>query len=265
MDTTNPNCRRLQLLSDRRIGLWVCIFLAAATILVYLPVKDYEFVSFDDPLFVSDNPQVQKGLTLETVKWAFSDAVFKSNYFIPITWLSFLLDYEIYGNFAGGYHLTNLFLHVLNVLLFFTLWCRLTGSVWPSAFAAALFALHPLHVESVAWVTERKDVLSTLFWLLTILCYGEYVRKGNIGRYVLTLFLFILGLMSKPMLVTLPFVLVLLDYWPLRRLEILGLRQLLFRLVLENWQFFVTVAVTAAATFVTQEQAGEVKCLAGMP
>lgn len=265
MDTISPDCRRLKILRDRYIGLWVCLFLAAVTILVYLPVKDYGFVSYDDPLFVSDNLQVQKGLTLETVKWAFSDAVFKSNYFIPVTWLSFLLDYEIYGNFAGGYHLTNLLLHVLNVLLFFTLWRRLTGEVWPSAFAAVFFALHPLHVESVAWVTERKDVLSTLFFLLTIRSYAEYVHKGGVGRYVLTLFLFILGLMAKPMLVTLPFVLLLLDFWPLRRNATLVWTKRIFKLFWEKWPFFVIVAITAAAAFMTQGQAGAVKSLEAIP
>ena len=149
--------------------LLVCLLLVLATLSVYWQVKDFEFVNYDDPLYVADNRYVQKGLSLETVKWSFTDATRKTNYWVPLTWLSILLDYELYGMNAGGYHLTNVLFHVLSTLLVFIVFRRLTGALWQSAFVAALFGLHPLHVESVAWVTERKDVLSTFFWLLTLL------------------------------------------------------------------------------------------------
>jgi 4-amino-4-deoxy-L-arabinose transferase-like glycosyltransferase len=136
-----------------------------------------------------------------------------------VTWLSFILDYELYGLNAGGYHLTNLLLHLANTLLLFLVLKRMTGALYRSAFVAALFALHPLHVESVAWVTERKDVLSTLFWMLTLWAYGRYVDRPSLHRYLLALLAFSLGLMAKPMLVSLPFVLLLLDYWPFDRLQ----------------------------------------------
>jgi len=253
------------LFAGMRPELWICLLLAAATLLVYWPVKDFDFISYDDPLYVTDNRYVQKGLSPETVKWAFTDAVKKTNYWVPLTWLSILLDHELYGMHAGGYHLTNLFLHVLNTLLVFMVLRRLTGALWPSAFAAALFGLHPLHVESVAWVTERKDVLSTFFWLLTMLSYGGYVRRPGAGRYLLTFILFVLGMMSKPMLVTLPFALLLLDYWPLGRLEGEAWKQRFFHLVWEKGPFFVVVMIAAVAAFVTQQAADAVKSLAAIP
>ncbi|MDF1591310.1 MAG: tetratricopeptide repeat protein [Desulfobacterales bacterium] len=254
-----------------RPDYWVCLLLVVATLSVYWPVKDFEFVNFDDPLYVADNRYVQKGLTLETVRWSFTDATRKTNYWVPLTWLSILLDYELYGMNAGGYHLTNVFFHVLNTLLVFIVFRRLTGALWQSAFVAALFALHPLHVESVAWVTERKDVLSTFFWLLTLLSYGGYVGRPGAGRYLLALLLFILGMMSKPMLVTLPFVLLLLDYWPLGRLGSGGVLANLARpatvlkLIWEKGPFFIIIAIAGVATFLTQQEAGAVKSLAAIP
>ena len=254
-----------------RWDYWVCLLLVVATLSVYWPVKDFEFVNYDDPLYVAENRYVQKGLTLETVRWSFTDATRKTNYWVPLTWLSILLDYELYGMNAGGYHLTNVCFHVLNTLLVFIVFRRLTGALWQCAFVAALFALHPLHVESVAWVTERKDVLSTFFWLLALLSYGGYVGRPGAGRYLLTLLLFILGMMSKPMLVTLPFVLLLLDYWPLGRLGSGGVLTNLARpaaalkLVWEKGPFFIIIVIAGVAAFLTQQEAGAVKSLASIP
>jgi tetratricopeptide (TPR) repeat protein len=190
--------------------------LTLLTLLVYAPAFTFPFVNFDDPAYASQNPQVQAGLSGDGVRWAFT--TFHSANWHPLTWLSLQLDATLYGGMnAGGYHLTNVLLHVANTLLLFLVLDRLTGAVWRSAVVAALFALHPLHVESVAWVSERKDVLSTLFWMLTLAAYGSYVRRPGVGRYLLVVLALGLGLLAKPMLVTLPCVLLLLDWWPLDR------------------------------------------------
>ena len=247
----------------------ISLFLVLTIIAVYGQVKDFEFINFDDPIYVTENRYVQQGLTVETFIWSFTDATRKTNYWAPLTWLSILLDYELYGMNPGAFHLTNVFFHILNTLLLFIVLNRYTAAIWKSAFVAALFALHPLHVESVAWVTERKDVLSTFFWLLTLLSYGGYVRRPGAGRYLLTLLLFILGMMSKPMLVTLPFVLLLLDYWPLGRFEvaanILSWKKKFLYLVWEKGPFFIIIVIAGAAAFVTQQEAGAVKSLAVIP
>jgi Flp pilus assembly protein TadD len=167
-------------------------------------------------LYVTENARTQQGLTWDNVRWAFT--TFESSNWQPLAWLSHMLDVELFGLWAGGHHLTNVLLHALNTaLLFYVLW-RMTGALWPSAFCAAVFAVHPLHVESVAWVSQRKDVLSTLFWLLAMLAYRRYVLKPGAVRYALVAACLLLGLMAKAMLVTLPCVLLLLDYWPLRRI-----------------------------------------------
>jgi hypothetical protein len=181
-------------------------------------VKDHEFTNYDDNLYVTENPHVQAGFTFESIKWAFTNH--HVGHWHPLTWLSFMLDYKLYGLNPSGYHLTNLFLHVINTLLLFLLFTGMTQAVWQSAAVAALFAIHPLHVESVAWVVERKDVLSTLFFISAMISYVSYVKRPKAQLYMMTLLLFILGLMCKPMLVTLPFVLLLLDYWPLKRFKL---------------------------------------------
>lgn len=192
----------------------VCLCLSAAVWIVYAPTLQHGFQHFDDPMFALD-PNVQKGLTAETVRWAFG---FQGPiYWHPLTWLSLMLDRQVFGPGAGGFHLTNVLLHNLDVLLLFLVLLRMTGRPWPSALAAALFAVHPMHVESVAWVAERKDPLSLCFGLLAILCYARYARQPSLKRYLPVLLFFILGLMSKAMLVTLPCVLLLLDFWPLGR------------------------------------------------
>lgn len=198
--------------------LAICTVLAIITIAVFWQVGNHEFISFDDNDYVTENRYVQDGLTLKGIVWAFSQP--HAHNWHPLTWLSHMLDCQVFGLKAGMHHLVNLFFHVANTLLLFIILRRMTNALWPSAFVAGLFALHPLHVESVAWVAERKDVLSTLFWMLTMGAYVYYVKRPGYKRYLLVFVFFVLGLMSKPMLVTLPFVLLLLDYWPLKRLNL---------------------------------------------
>jgi tetratricopeptide (TPR) repeat protein len=201
---------------DSLVEMLVGAALAALTLLVYCPTFQHPFVNYDDGVYVFQNPQVQAGLSAEGVRWAFT--TFDAGNWHPLTWLSLQLDSELYGGLqAGGFHLTNVLLHTANTLLLFLVLTRMTERMWRSAVVAALFALHPLHVESVAWVAERKDVLSTLFWMLTLAAYLYHVRRPGVGRYLLVMLALGLGLMGKPMLVTLPCVLLLLDYWPLGR------------------------------------------------
>ncbi len=198
----------------------ICLALAILTVITFWPLKDCGFINFDDGDYVYENAYVQSGLSWNSIVQAFSSELMKkSGHWHPVTWLSLMLDYQIFGLNPHGYHLINLLFHVLNTILLFLILRRMTKKLWPSAFVAALFAIHPLHVESVAWITERKDVLSTFFWMLTMGAYSYYVENPGFRRYFFVLLFFILGLMSKPMLVTLPFVLLLLDYWPLHRFQ----------------------------------------------
>jgi len=196
----------------------ICLFLAALVWLVFGQTLGHEFVNYDDDVYVSENPAVIHGLNLAGVGWAFTHIV-ASNWH-PVTMLSHMLDCRLYGLHAGGHHLTNVLLHMTAVILLFLVLREMTGAPWRSAFVAAVFAIHPLRVESVAWVAERKDVLSGVFFMLTLWAYVRYARRPfSLIRYLLLVALFTLGLMSKPMLVTLPFLLLLLDFWPLRRLD----------------------------------------------
>ena len=205
---------------SRKIGLdsWVCLFLFLATLAVYSQVGSYGFVNFDDPEYVTGNPMVRAGLNSTSAAWAFTTN--RDGNWFPLTWLSHMLDCQLFGLQGGLHHLTNVLLHALSTLLLFGLLKRMTGMRWRSAFVAFLFALHPLHVESVAWITERKDVLSGLFSFLAIWGYLYYVERPKPVRYLFVLVPFCLGLMSKPMIITLPFVLLLLDVWPLRRISL---------------------------------------------
>ncbi len=202
------------------IPILICLALAILTVITFWSLKDCGFINFDDPDYVYENAYVQSGLNWNSIEQVFSFsselAKISGNWF-PITWLSLMLDYQIFGLNPQGFHLINLLFHVMNTILLFLILRRMTKTLWPSAFVAALFAIHPLHVESVAWITERKDVLSTFFWMLTMGAYSYYVEHPGFRRYFFVLLFFVLGLMSKPMLVTLPFVLLLLDYWPLQR------------------------------------------------
>ena len=182
----------------------ICLALAVLSAVVYWPVGRYGFVNFDDAQYVSQNPVVLRGLTLEGVQWSFTSGT-AGNWF-PLTWMSHMLDATIFGANAGAQHLVNVALHAANAaLLFLALWC-MTRARWRSAFVAALFAVHPIHVESVAWIAERKDVLSAFFWMWSLLAYVAYVERRSAARYALLLLTFALGLMAKPMVVTLPLV-----------------------------------------------------------
>ena len=196
--------------------LIICVLLALACLLAFWRVNLSDFVSYDDTAYVTENSHIQSGLTLEGIEWAFTTG--HATNWHPVTWLSHMLDVQLFGLNPGWHHFINLLFHIANTVLLFLVFHRATKALWQSAFVAALFALHPLHVESVAWVAERKDVLSTFFWMLTMWVYLSYTARPGVVRYLSLLACFALGLMAKPMLVTLPFVLLLLDYWPLGRL-----------------------------------------------
>ncbi len=247
----------------------ICVFLVVSTLAVYWQVSDHDFVLLDDNQYVVDNPKVQAGLTAEGIAWAFG-TTHASNWH-PLTWLSHMLDCQLYGVSSGKHHLTNLFVHIANALLLFYAFRRMTGHPWQSAFIASLFALHPLHVESVAWVSERKDVLSTFFWMLTMWSYVWYAQRPRAISYLLVLLFFAMGLMAKSMLVTLPFVLLLLDYYPLGRIQ--GSpgaatphpKQPIFRLVLEKIPLLALAAASSAMTFYAQAHGGAVGSLDVIP
>ena len=204
-----------------RADLVVAVLLTLAIVAVYFQVRQHEFVVYDDRVYVSDNAFVREGLSARGLNWAFDFTEKNKTYWHPLTWLSHMADVQLFGLTAGRHLIINVLLHVLNTLLLFALFRRMTGKIWPSALVAGLFALHPLNVESVAWVAARKNLLSSTFWMVTTLAYVRYTEKPGPGRYALTLTVFSLGLLSKPMLVTLPCTLFLLDIWPLRRCRIL--------------------------------------------
>ncbi len=233
---------------------WFSVLISAALLLVtlglYWPVTDQDFVYFDDSRYVVENRAIQRGIDAAVVEWAFTTD--RMGTWHPLTWLSHAADWSLYGSDAGGHHLTNLLLHALNALLLFGVLRRMTGSLWPSAFVAFVFAVHPLNVASVAWIASRKGVLSTTFWLLTMWMYGDYTRCGGVGRYALVLVAFALGLLSKPMLVSLPLVLLLLDVWPLRRMGWDGTATGEARPVPEKIPLFVMAAAVSIAVFLVR-------------
>lgn len=234
-------------------SVFICIALAAAALVAFEPVRRNGFVDFDDPLYVTENPDIKNGFTRQSVLSAFTRS--HAAFWHPLTSLSHILDCELFGLNPLGHHLTSLLLHIANTLLLFLAMQNMTKTLWQSAFVAAAFALHPLHVESVAWVAERKDVLSGFFWMLTIIAYLHYLRNPNIKRYLLAILGFTLGLMSKPMVVTLPFILLLLDYWPLNRAENLK-SKIIPRLLLEKVPFLVLSAAAAVIAFLFQQKQG---------
>src|SRR5262245_44787230 len=202
---------------SKRFDWLVALALAVVTAAVYWEVRGHLFVNYDDTIYVTNNRQVCSGISWNTVAWAFKTTA--DGNWIPLTWLTHILDFQLYGLIAGGHHLTSLFIHLVNVVLLFWVLKRLTAALWRSAFVESRFAIHPLNVQSVAWIAERKNILCAFFWMLAILAYSWYAVKPGWKRYVSVLLLFALGLMSKSMIVTLPFVLLLLDYWPLGRLS----------------------------------------------
>ncbi|MGH8024793.1 MAG: tetratricopeptide repeat protein, partial [Limisphaerales bacterium] len=272
-------------MNNRQSGLsipgFICLLLALATLAVYFPAHHFGFVDYDDPGYFSENPRVLAGLTWPNIHWAFVTGA-EVNWH-PLTWLSLMLDATIFGDGAGGPHVTNVLLHAANSILLFLLFLRMTGATWRSAVLAMFFAIHPLHVESVAWISERKDVLCGFFGLLALLCYVRYVElagkwpgtsatdpndaapntgfRSPLWFYFLALFLFACGLMSKPMLVTLPCVLFLLDFWPLRRFQVSTLP----RLILEKIPFFLLTAAASAITFLVQRNGMAVVPLSVIP
>jgi protein O-mannosyl-transferase len=252
-----------------RFDIGIAAALAVVTLAVYGQVIHHQFINLDDDLYISNNPMVTKGLTLEGIKWAFT--TFHAANWHPLTWLSHMLDSQLFGLDAGKHLLVNVQVHLCNTLLLYAIVRRMTGKLWASAMVAALFALHPLHVESVAWAAERKDTLSIFFGLLTILAYTRYVQSASWRRYAAVAAALALGLMAKPMLVTMPFVLLLLDYWPLKRLPWhpsegpAALPKALLPLIREKLLLFALVAVSMLLTYLAQSRGGAVRALVDQP
>ncbi len=295
--------------TNTRRTISICLLLGAVTLAAFWPVTKCGFIHFDDPEYVTENEWVSQGLDWHRVMWAFRTS--HAGNWHPLTWLSHMLDVQLFGLNPMGHHLTNLVFHIANTLLLFLVLKRMTGALWRSAFVAGLFALHPLHVESVAWISERKDVLSAFFFMLTLWAYVRYAEEAKVlslkskdgecvsnvedqtsraetcaariqnpeskiqdrthrisnharRYYALTLLFFALGLMSKPMLVTVPFVLLLLDYWPLCRLGLLNSPPTntenfrLSTLLREKLPFFALAAASCVVTFVVQQKQGAV-------
>jgi tetratricopeptide (TPR) repeat protein len=252
--------------------LVICLALIVITLSLFMPVRNHQFVDYDDDTYVTNNPHVATGITGANIIWAFTTTS-EANWH-PLTWLSHMADVEIYALNPRGHHLTNIFIHAASTALLFLLLFRITGATWRSCFVALLFAVHPLHVESVAWVSERKDVLSCFFWFLTLILYARYVTERNIRGYLLVLFSFILGLMAKPMLVTLPVVMLLMDYWPLGRFEpapASGLRNLFGKgsplplLLKEKIPFLVCSILSSAVTIYAQHEGGTIRSFIADP
>jgi hypothetical protein len=225
------------------------------TLAAYSRAIHFDFTYYDDPDYVTNNPYVLGGLTWDGLVWAFTS--FHTANWSPLTWLSHMADCQMFGMRSGWHHATSVLLHTAAALLLFAAVKRLTGARWPSAFVAFVFALHPLHVESVAWVAERKDVLCAAFWFLGLFCYAGYVERPGAAPYLLVLAAFCLGLLAKPMIVTFPFVLLLLDVWPLRRLSIAAVR--------EKIPFFVVALAGAVVTFLAQQAGHAVRSLSAIP
>ena len=254
--------------------VFIILVLIVLALAVYWQVQKHQFIEYDDQLYVTENYRIQSGLTFKGIINTFTDV--HTGHWHPLTMISHMLDWQLFGDNAGGHHWTSVIIHIINTILLFLLFRNLTGAIWRSAFIAALFAIHPINVESVAWIAERKNVLSTFFWIATILLYVWYVKNPSWKRYLPVFVCFALGLMSKPMLVTLPFVLLLLDYWPLNRTminihkenepestnQILVKRVKISSLILEKVPLFILMAVSI---YLTYYAAQSVKTVANIP
>jgi len=266
--------------SNKYWSLYICLALVLATFIAYEPMRHNGFVNYDDDVYVTENRNVNRGITAESVFWAFTNP--HRSMWHPLTSLSHMLDCQLFGLVPFWHHLTSLLFHIAGTLLLFWILKRMTGAVWLSAFVAAVFALHPLNVESVAWVAERKSVLSSFFWMLTIAAYLRYAERPGIDRYLLVVLVFCLALMAKPMVVTLPFALLLLDYWPLGRFQwgrqsreessmqsesakVSYRNSPSWRLVVEKIPLFILSAVLSVITFIAQKSGGAVMWTDSLP
>jgi len=253
--------------------VWLSLLLAVLIIWIYEPVRSYEFIDYDDNIYVFDNPLIQKGFSVKTIIWAFGDV--RIGHWHPLTWLTHMLDWQLFGKNAGGHHWTNVIFHIFNSILLFMIMRRMTGEDYKSFFVAALFAVHPLNVESVAWVAERKNLLSMFMGLLTILAYIHYLDKTTLVRYLIIILCFTVGLLSKPILVTLPFVLLLLDFWPLNRMRNIDLQvalpmkaiqpQTLCYLLKEKTPLFILSLCSMIITIYAAHQGSALRDFSGFP
>ena len=264
-------------LNNQHFLILIALMLTILILSAYWPVQKYDFINYDDPVYVTANYKIQSGISVKSILSTFTD-INTSNWH-PLTMISHMLDWQLFGDKAGGHHWTNVIIHILNTILLFLLFNKLTGAIWRSAFVAALFAIHPLNVESVAWISERKNVLSTFFLISTIFFYVWYLKSPGWKRYLPVFVCFAFGLMSKPMLVTLPFVLLLLDYWPLNRLQIdfqskdqLPIKELIrsnsnkiFKLVLEKVPLFVLSIISIFLTIYAARYVGTVSTFEAIP
>src|SRR5437773_4754091 len=249
-----------------RRDLLILLGLAVVTFWIYAQVMRHQFITLDDDSYIKENPMVNRGVTLAGLAWAFT--TFHQANWHPLTWIAHMIDSQLFGMKAGGHLLVNALIHVANTLLVFWFLLRTTHARWSSALVAALFALHPLHVESVAWASERKDTLSTFFGLLSLIAYVRYAEAPSVRRYAWTSIALVLGLLAKPMLVTWPFVMLLLDYWPLRRFEITSRREVatkVWPLLREKLPLFALVAASAVVTSISQSHGGAVRTFTEFP
>jgi len=250
----------------RQPDLLILLGLAVMTFVIYAQVIGHQFITLDDDAYIKGNVMVNRGVTLAGVAWAFS--TFDQGNWHPLTWIAHMMDSQLFGMNAGGHLLVNALIHIANTLLVFWFLFRTTHARWPSALAAALFALHPLHVESVAWAAERKDTLSTFFGLLSLIAYVRYAKGPSIRRYAWVAITLVLGLLAKPMLVTWPFVMLLLDYWPLRRFDLTPRKEMatkLWPLLREKFPLFALVAASAVITTIAQSHGGAVRTFQDFP
>ncbi|MCG6551153.1 MAG: hypothetical protein L7F77_02400, partial [Candidatus Magnetominusculus sp. LBB02] len=244
---------------EPRLKIIVCLTLIVIVFSVFLQVKSFNFVYYDDDQYILTNLHVRGGFSISNLEWALTSNEY-SNWF-PLTWVSHMADVWLYGLWPGGHHLTNVCLHAVNTVLLFLFFSSVTGTIWRSALIAALFAAHPMRVESVAWVAERKDVLSAFFWISAMCAYVYYTKRPSLGRYMSVILCFILGLMSKPVIITLPLALLLADYWPLGRFTS---RAGAASLLMEKVPFLILSAISGVITFSVQQAGGSVAPLSSL-